>query len=117
MGRSRSGQRGSQESLKRALGGGGYGLTVGRLGDDLNPVVECHTEDEWQLVVASSRRQRTDMSAVRQLSGVNRTCRGKPISAAIDPGCVKTCAHEKHAELFSLLFRPCNRRQHFCFSN
>ncbi|MGY3294339.1 hypothetical protein ACVWWP_007406 [Bradyrhizobium sp. LM3.6] len=34
-------------------GGGGYGLTVGRLGDDLDPVVECHTENEfWQLVVA-----------------------------------------------------------------
>src|ERR1700682_5756916 len=34
-------------------GGGGYGLTVGRLGDDLDPVVECHTKNEfWQLVVA-----------------------------------------------------------------
>ncbi len=34
-------------------GGGGFGLTVGRLGDDLDPVVECHTENEfWQLVVA-----------------------------------------------------------------
>src|SRR2546423_11232721 len=34
-------------------GGGGCGLTVGRLGDDLDPVVECHTENEfWQLVVA-----------------------------------------------------------------
>jgi hypothetical protein len=34
-------------------GGGGYGVTVGRLGDDLDPVVECHTENEfWQLVVA-----------------------------------------------------------------
>jgi hypothetical protein len=32
-------------------GGGGYGLTVVRLGDDLDPVVECHTENEfWQLV-------------------------------------------------------------------
>src|SRR5207245_2639784 len=32
-------------------GGGGCGLTVGRLGDDLDPVVECHTESEfWQLV-------------------------------------------------------------------
>src|SRR5216683_6852139 len=35
------------------LGGGGFGLTVSRLGDDLDPVVECHTENEfWQLVVA-----------------------------------------------------------------
>src|SRR6266849_6288076 len=34
-------------------GGGGCGLTVGRLGDDLNPVVECHTKNEfWQLVGA-----------------------------------------------------------------
>jgi hypothetical protein len=34
-------------------GGGGYGLRVGRLGDDLNPVVECHTKNEfWQLVVS-----------------------------------------------------------------
>src|SRR5206468_8389118 len=34
-------------------GGGGCGLTVDRLGDDLDPVVECHTENEfWQLVVA-----------------------------------------------------------------
>src|SRR5437879_944198 len=34
-------------------GGGGCGLTVGRLGDDLDPVVECHTENEfWQLVGA-----------------------------------------------------------------
>src|ERR1700688_3152480 len=34
-------------------GGGGCGLTVGRLGDDLDPVVECHTKNEfWQLVVA-----------------------------------------------------------------
>src|SRR6266567_3876627 len=34
-------------------GGGGCGLTVSRLGDDLDPVVECHTENEfWQLVVA-----------------------------------------------------------------
>jgi hypothetical protein len=34
-------------------GGGGFGLTVGRLGDDLDPIVECHTENEfWQLVVA-----------------------------------------------------------------
>src|ERR1700730_18200409 len=33
-------------------GGGGCGLTVGRLGDDLDPVVECHTENEfWRLVV------------------------------------------------------------------
>ena len=34
-----------------------------------------------------------------------------------DPGCVKTCAHEKRAELFSLLSCPGNRRQRFCFSN
>jgi hypothetical protein len=28
------------------------GLTVGRLGDDLDPIVECHTENEfWQLVM------------------------------------------------------------------
>lgn len=34
-------------------GGGGCGLTVGRHGDDLDSVVECHTENEfWQLVVA-----------------------------------------------------------------
>src|SRR5258708_18836345 len=35
----------------------------------------------------------------------------------IDPGCVNTCAHEKRAELFSLLSCPGNRRQRFCFSN
>jgi hypothetical protein len=34
-------------------GGGGYGLTVGRLGDDLDPIVECHTKNEfWQLVLS-----------------------------------------------------------------
>ena len=34
-------------------GGGGYGLTVSWFGNDLDPVVECHTENEfWQLVVA-----------------------------------------------------------------
>ena len=34
-------------------GGGGYGLMVSRFGADLDPVVECHTENEfWQLVVA-----------------------------------------------------------------
>ena len=28
-------------------------MTVGQLGDDLDPVVECHTENEfWQLVVS-----------------------------------------------------------------
>lgn len=33
--------------------GGGYGLVVGQLGDDLDPVVECHTKNKfWQLVVA-----------------------------------------------------------------
>src|SRR5438270_5149609 len=45
------------DGLSRS-GGGGLGLTVGRLGDDLDPVVECHTENElWQLVVATERRQ------------------------------------------------------------
>src|SRR5258705_11396134 len=34
-----------------------------------------------------------------------------------DLGCVKTCAHEKRAEWFSLLSYPDNRRQRFCFSN
>jgi hypothetical protein len=37
--------------------------------------------------------------------------------SGFDPGCVKTCAHEKRAELFSLLSCPGNRRQRFCFSN
>src|SRR5438552_13778251 len=38
---------------RRRSGGGGCGLTVGRLGDDLNPIVECHTKNEfWQLVGA-----------------------------------------------------------------
>jgi len=33
-------------------GGGCHGLTVSRVGDDLDPVLECHTENEfWQLVV------------------------------------------------------------------
>ena len=40
------------DGLSRS-GGGGCGLTVSRFGDDLDPVVECHTENEfWQLVVA-----------------------------------------------------------------
>lgn len=38
-------------------------------------------------------------------------------TSGFDPGCVKTCAHEKRAELFSLLSCPGNRRQRFCFSN
>ncbi|MGY4601578.1 hypothetical protein ACVWXL_009324 [Bradyrhizobium sp. GM22.5] len=34
-------------------GRGGYGLAVGRLADDLDPIIECHTDNEfWQLVVA-----------------------------------------------------------------
>src|SRR5665213_4433004 len=34
-------------------GGGGYGLKVSRFGEDLDPVVERYTENEfWQLVVA-----------------------------------------------------------------
>ena len=37
--------------------------------------------------------------------------------SAFDLGCVKTCAHEKRAEWFSLLSYPDNRRQRFCFSN
>src|SRR6478609_977020 len=40
------------DGLSRS-GGGGYGLTVSRFSDDLDPVVECHTKNEfWQLVVA-----------------------------------------------------------------
>jgi hypothetical protein len=36
-------------------GGGGFGLTVGRLGDDLDLVCECHTENDfWQLVTVAS---------------------------------------------------------------
>ena len=37
-----------------------------------------------------------------------RPPRGNP---GLDPDCVKTCAHEKRAELFSLLSCPDNRRQ------
>ena len=34
-------------------GSGGYGVKVSRFGDDLETVIECHTEKEfWQLVVA-----------------------------------------------------------------
>ena len=47
-------------------GQGDCGLTVSRLGDDLDPVVECHTENEfWLLVVfvePSSPRQRLGRS-------------------------------------------------------
>ncbi len=32
-------------------------------------------------------------------------------------GCVKTCAREEGAELFSLLSSPDSGRQRFCFSN
>jgi hypothetical protein len=53
------------------------------------------------------------MSAFRQL--------GKHLLAlsfsGFDLGCVKTSAHEKCTELFSLLSCPDNRRQRFCFSN
>jgi hypothetical protein len=49
------------------------------------------------------------MSAVWALSVAKRTSRGRPISVAIDLRCVKTCAHEKCAELFSLLSRPDSR--------
>ena len=34
-----------------------------------------------------------------------------------DLGCVKTCAREEGAELFSLLPSPDSDRQRFCFSN
>ena len=38
-------------------------------------------------------------------------------SSAFAPGCVKTCAREERAELFSLLPSPDSARQHFCFLN
>src|SRR6266704_2416312 len=46
--------------------------------------------------------------------GIRLGCK-RPV--AIDLGCVKTCAHEKRAEWFSLLSYPDNPRQRFCFSN
>ena len=57
------------------------------------------------------------MSAIWSLTGGKRTSRRQPNSVAIDPCCVKTCAHEKRAELVSLLSCPGNRRQRFCFFN
>jgi len=45
-----------------------------------------------------------------------RRCLAMPTSET-GPGCVKTCAHEERAELFSLLSCPGNCRQRFCFSN
>jgi hypothetical protein len=43
------------------------------------------------------------MSTVRSLSGGKQTCGGRPISVAIDPGCVKTRTSRECAELFSQL--------------
>src|SRR5260221_12061918 len=57
------------------------------------------------------------MSAALPLLGDKRKWPEWSILVANDPGCVKTCAHEKRAELFSLLSCPGNRRQRFCFSN
>jgi hypothetical protein len=53
----------------------------------------------------------------RLLSGEQRTSHVKLLTSVDDPGCVKTCAHEECAELFSLLHCPDSRRQRFCFSN
>jgi len=50
-------------------------------------------------------------------SKAKRTSHLAARTSEFDPGCVKTCAHEKRAELFSLLSCPDNRRQRFCFSN
>src|SRR6267142_1327251 len=49
------------------------------------------------------------------LLGEQRTCSGNATTSVFDPGCVKTCAHEKHAELFSLLFVPVTVASIFVF--
>jgi hypothetical protein len=54
---------------------------------------------------------------LRRFAGVKRTSLGTEPRSENDLGCVKTCAHEKRVELFSLLSCPDNRRQRFCFSN
>src|SRR5436189_5847480 len=60
-------------------GGGGCGLTVGRLGDDLDPVVECHTENEfWQLVV-SVEPSPAFLCALKQFED---HCEGGPVGQA-----------------------------------
>src|SRR6266446_7823101 len=56
------------------------------------------------------------MSDLSPLSGVKRKLDFGAVRAAFDLGCVKTCAHEKCAELFSLLSCPDNRRQRFWYN-
>src|ERR1700676_1621997 len=56
-------------------------------------------------------------SAIRSLSGGNRTCRGQLTMSAIDPGCVKTCTSQECVELFSLSSSLSSGRKHFWFSN
>src|SRR5258705_12579018 len=51
------------------------------------------------------------MSDLSPLSGVKRKLDFGAVRAAFDLGCVKTCAHEKRAEWFSLLSYLDNRRQ------
>jgi hypothetical protein len=55
------------------------------------------------------------MSDLSPLSGVKRKSDFGAVASAFDLGCVKTCAHEKCAELFSLLSCPDNHHQRFCF--
>ena len=57
------------------------------------------------------------VASLPTLSGEKRTSHFKRVKSVHDLGRVKTSAHEKCAELFSLLSCPDNRRQHFCFSN
>src|SRR6266436_5054214 len=57
------------------------------------------------------------MSAVRSLSGVERTCRSSRATSGFDPGCVKTCTSQECAELFSLSSSLSGGRKHFWFSN
>jgi len=52
-----------------------------------------------------------------RLGGSAKIRQGEAATSGFDLGCVKTCAHEKRAEWFSLSSYPDNRRQRFCFSN
>src|SRR5882724_9153945 len=78
-------------------GQGDCGLTVSRLGDDLDPVVECHTENEfWLLVVfvetSSARQKARSFNPCLQASGEAHDHKSPAIIA--NPGMRSRLVHD-----------------------
>ena len=64
------------------------------------PIAAQCANTSSQLLARTGPPATSDLSP---LSGVERKLDFGDVRAVDDPGCVKTCAHEKHAELFSPL--------------